>query len=259
VSEPGAATQNHASAGADQTAPREADRAHHHRSVHRPVQRAATVPTGRGDRRRGLGQHRSRRRDRRRHRQGHRPVHRHCTSVRAARARHPPDRRGRPRGGDRALRRPGRRRAARRRSHRRGDQPQPAGELAQPLPDQRQQGRPVRRLRSGRHPAHRPCPAPAADPRHPGHGGAAFRGPRPQGPARPPDRAGQPAPRASGVLLPRPGRAVHPPRRPDQPAVPGPVHLPGRRRLGSPRPGSRPGCAAPATPAAPTRPSCTPT
>ncbi len=67
--------------------------------------------------------------------------------------------RRRRRGGDRTPRRAGRRRPARRRAHRGGDQPEPGQEPARPLRLGRQQGRPVRRLRAGRHAAHRPGPA----------------------------------------------------------------------------------------------------
>ena len=48
-----------------------------------------------------------------------------------------------------------------------GDQPEPGQEPARPLRVGRQQGRPVRRLRAGRHPAHRPGPAAPAGPRQP--------------------------------------------------------------------------------------------
>ena len=60
-----------------------------------------------------------------------------------------------------------------RRPHRRGDQPEPGQEPPRPLRVGWQQGRPIRRLRPGRHPAHRPGAAASAGPRHRGHHGAA--------------------------------------------------------------------------------------
>ena len=85
------------------------------------------------------------------------------------------------RSGHRAPRRAGRRGAAGRGDHRGGDQPQPAEEPAEPLRLGGQQGRPVRRLRAGRHAAHRPRPAAPAGPRQPCHRRAAR---EPAGPAR---------------------------------------------------------------------------
>ena len=92
-------------------------------------------------------------------------------------------------------RRPGRRRPARRRPHRGGDQPEPAEEPARPLRLGREQGRPVRRVRAGRHPAHRPARLRPLTPDSPAT--VTLRDDRagPQGPGQAPGRAGQPAAR----------------------------------------------------------------
>ena len=112
-----------------------------------------------------------------------------------------------------------------------GDQPQPGQEPAWTLRFGRQQGRPVRRVRARRHPAHRPSTAAPAAARHPGHGHPAPDLPRPQRPRRPPGRRGQPAARAPENRVPRRGRFVRRPRLADQPGVPDPLRLPRPRRL----------------------------
>ena len=116
-------------------------------------------------------------------------------------------------GRDRTRRRTGRRHPARRRAHRRGDQPQPGPQPARPLRLGREQGRPVRRVRAGRHPAHRPRPAAPADPRHPGHGHLR----QPAAPAKTSSPTGSGWPTSSARTcssFPRRGRAVRRPRQP---------------------------------------------
>src|SRR5664280_41711 len=88
------------------------------------------------------------------------------------------------------------------------------------------QGRPVRRLRAGRHAAHRPGPVAAAGPGQPRHGDPARDLPGSQGPGRAPGGAGQPTARAPADRLARRGRTVRRPGQPDQPALPAPVRHP---------------------------------
>ena len=142
--------------------------------------------------------------------------------------------------------------------HRGGDQPEPDQEPARPLRLGRQQGRPLRRLRPGRHAAHRPGPAGAPDAGQPGHRDPAPRLPGPQRPRHPPGRRGQPAARSPAQRLPRRGRAVRRDRLADQPEVPGPLRVPRTAPTGSRPHAWPPGWPAPATAAAPTPPSCTP-
>ena len=102
----------------------------------------------------------------------------------------------------------------------------------------RQQGRPVRRLRPGRHPAHRPGPAATADPGQRRHHHAADDRAGPPRPRHGPGRDGQPAPRPPADHVPRCDRPVPRHRLRDQPAVPDPLPQPGQGRLALTRPGS---------------------
>src|SRR5450756_2096812 len=138
--------------------------------------------------------------------------------------RHPAQARLR-RGGDRTTGRTGRRRTARGRADRRSHQPEPAEEPALPVRVGRAQGRPVRRLRAGRHAAHRPGPVAAAGPGQPRHGDPARDLPGSPGPGRAPGGAGQPTARAPADRLARRGRIVRRPGQPDQPALPAPCLL----------------------------------
>ena len=111
------------------------------------------------------------------------------------------------RGGDRTARRPGRGHAAGGRVHRGGDQPEPAEEPARPLRVGGQQGRPVRRVRAGRHAAHRPGPAAPAAAGQPGHRHLAAGLPGPQG-SGPPPRRGVPTSCAPTSRSPSPARSA---------------------------------------------------
>ncbi|EME67438.1 transposase IS111A/IS1328/IS1533, partial [Rhodococcus ruber BKS 20-38] len=90
-------------------------------------------------------------------------------------------------------------------------------------------------VRPRRHPAHRPHPTGAVDPRPPGHCRAAPPLPGPQGSRRPPRRARQPAAGAPAQRPPRRGRPVRRSRLPDQPDVPEPLRLSGPGRLAHPQ------------------------